>query len=227
MRPKPQFASATGLPIGSDMKPTASPPGKHSIRNWHCCQDRRNEVVDEQPRRKTRLPESNRLGKPHGSPLVLPDTPEVMQAWIIRWQRFTEQVTAWNGIRLKCEEDEERITTLRAQLVDACPITRTANTLAEALALARQASSDAKSGQIAAQKLNDEVLRLRAALATAEAESCEPKSGVTHGQNNGPLPLEFSGSASRAYPSRRCRITSNASRKCNNISPTRGSRRPV
>src|SRR5208282_4371007 len=102
---------------------------------------------------------------------VAPDAPEVMQAWLIQWQRFTEQVTVWKGIRLKCQEDEQRITTLRAQLVDACPITRTAKTLAEGLALARQAISDAKSGQTAAQKLNDEVLRLQAALATAEAES--------------------------------------------------------
>ncbi|MGA2699471.1 MAG: AAA family ATPase [Isosphaeraceae bacterium] len=135
-------------------------------------QDRRNEVVDEHAAAKDTLAGIEQAWQAAWHPAgVAPDAPEVMQAWLIQWQRFTEQVTVWKGIRLKCQEDEQRITTLRAQLVDACPITRTAKTLAEGLALARQAISDAKSGQTAAQKLNDEVLRLQAALATDEAES--------------------------------------------------------
>ncbi len=135
-------------------------------------QDRRNEVVEEHAAARDADAGIEHAWQAAWHPAgVAPDTPEVMQAWIIRWQRFIEQVAVWKGIRLKCQEDGEQIITLRAQLVNACPLTRTANTLAEGLALARQASSDAKSGQIAAQKLNDEVLRLRAALATAEAAS--------------------------------------------------------
>lgn len=100
---------------------------------------------------------------------IAADSTEVMLAWLIRWRRFTEQVTVWNGMRLKCQEDEQRNIALKCQLTDACPITQTTKTLVEGLALARQASTNATSGQIGAQKLNDEVLRLQAALVTAEA----------------------------------------------------------
>ncbi len=102
---------------------------------------------------------------------ITPDAPEVMEAWLIRWHRFTEQVTAWDSIRLKCQEDEQRITSLKAQLFDACPITQKAKTLIEALALARKAISDAKDGKAAVDKLVHEVLRLKAAVTIAETAS--------------------------------------------------------
>jgi len=102
---------------------------------------------------------------------ISPDAPEVMQARLTRWQRFSEQVAAWEAMRLKCAEAEQRITDLKAQLAGACPTTQTTKTLAEGLALARQATTDAKSGQTAAQSLKDEVLRLQAALTTADAEA--------------------------------------------------------
>lgn len=92
-----------------------------------------------------------------------------MQAWLVQWQRFTEQVTVWQANRLKCREDEQRISALKAQLADACPVARTAKTLAEGLALARQASTDAKTRQADAQKRGEEVIRLQGVLATAEA----------------------------------------------------------
>jgi uncharacterized protein YhaN len=100
---------------------------------------------------------------------ISPEAPEVMQAWLVRWQRFTEQVAAWTGIRLKRREDAQQIFDLRNQLAEACPITHEAKTLTAGLVLARQAIADAKSSQTAAQKLHDEVHRLQAALASAEA----------------------------------------------------------
>jgi uncharacterized protein YhaN len=100
-----------------------------------------------------------------------PESPEVMQPWLIRWHQFTEKVTAWHAMRLKCGEDEQLIASLRAQLAGACPITRQTKTLAEGLALARQAIADAKNDQAAAEKLKDEVLRRRSALDTALRES--------------------------------------------------------
>ena len=92
-------------------------------------------------RRRTRLPKLNRHGKPHGVPPVLrPEAPEIKQAWLVRWLRFSEDVAAWQGIRLKCEEVKQQIAALREQLADACPITQTAKTLAEGLVLAHVAS---------------------------------------------------------------------------------------
>jgi hypothetical protein len=100
---------------------------------------------------------------------IAPDSPEVMQTWLVQWQRFSEQVTLSKSDRFKCQEDEERIIALKAQLADVCPLTLTAKTLAEALALARQASTDAKTSQAASQKLGEDVIRLQATLETAEA----------------------------------------------------------
>jgi uncharacterized protein YhaN len=98
-----------------------------------------------------------------------------MQAWLSRWQRFTEEVAAWHRMRLQCQEDEQEIADLRSELVEACPITRTAKTLAEGLALARQASAEAKSAQISGEKLSDEVTRLRVALETADAKAARAR----------------------------------------------------
>jgi len=153
------------------------------IAAWHTLhqklallEDRRNEVGDEHTAAKDALAGIEQAWQAAWHTAgVTPDAPEVMLAWLIEWQRFTEQVTVWKGVRLKCQEDEQRIANLRAHLVDACPITRTAKTLAEGLALARQAISNAKNSQTAAQTLNDEVVRLRAALTTVEAESVRAK----------------------------------------------------
>jgi uncharacterized protein YhaN len=133
-------------------------------------QDRREQVVDEHAAAEDALAEIEQAWQAAWRPAgISPEAPEVMQAWLDRWQRFTEQVAAWNGIRSKRREDEQQITDLRGQLADACPITHTAKTLTAGLALARQVIAGANSGQTAAQKLNDEVHRLQAALATAEA----------------------------------------------------------
>ena len=97
MRPKPLFASVTRWPIGCDMKPTASPLGTRSIRNWHCCKTAANEIVDEHAAAKDTLAEIEQAWQAAWHPAgIAPDTPEVMQAWLIRWQRFTEQVAVWN-----------------------------------------------------------------------------------------------------------------------------------
>ena len=151
---------------------------------------------------------SNGIGRRHGTPPVSHRTAGIHAGVVSQWHRFTEQVIVWKGIRLKCQEDvatHHRL--MRARLVDACPITRTAKTLAEGLALAR-ASSDAKSSLTAAQKLNDEVLRLQAALATAEAES------MRHQKRRDTWPEQWSAAIGvlglhgpPAYSSRRCRTT--------------------
>lgn len=144
-------------------------------------QDRRKNVVNEHAAATdalVRIEQAWQSAWQHAG--IEPDPPEAMQPWLIRWQRFTEQVTACKGMRLKRQEDEQQITALRAQLVDACPITRTSKTLAEGLALARQASADARSGQTAAEKLHDEVLRLRAELTTLEAKSMQAQKRRDH-----------------------------------------------
>ena len=135
-------------------------------------QDRHKQVVDEHSAAQdtlARLEEAWQAAWQSAG--VAPDAPEVMQTWLSRWQRYTEQVAAWNGIRLKCQEDRQHIANLRLQLVEACPATRIAKTLAEGLALARQAISDAKIAQSDAEKLNEEVIRLKATLAAANEEA--------------------------------------------------------
>ena len=124
------------------------------------------------PRRKTRSPESNRPGKPHGSSPVLHPTHRKScrlgssggsgsSNKSPRGTVFDSSAKRTNNGSLTCGRNWPK----------PVPITRTAKTLTEGLALARQASSDARSVQTAAQKLNDEVIRLKAALATANAEA--------------------------------------------------------
>jgi uncharacterized protein YhaN len=139
-------------------------------------QDRRKQVVDEHAAANDTLVGIEQTWQAAWHPAgITPDTPEAMQAWLIRWQQFTDQVTAWKGMRLKFQEESQRITALRAQLNDGCPITKKATTLAGGLALARQAIADAKSNQTAVEKLKDEVFRLQSELATAEVESARAK----------------------------------------------------
>lgn len=146
------------------------------VAAWHTLhqklellQDRRRQIVHEHVAANEHFASIEQAWQAAWQPAgIAPDAPEVMLAWLIRWQRFTEQMTMWVGARLKCREAEQRITALKAQLAEACPITQTATTLAEGLALARQASADAKSAQTAVQKLHDDILRLREQLATAE-----------------------------------------------------------
>jgi uncharacterized protein YhaN len=102
---------------------------------------------------------------------VSPDTPGVMQVWLSRWQRFIEQVTQWNCVQRKCQEDEQYLASLRSQLIEACPIARTAKSLVEGLALARQAGNDANDARAAARKLQEEIVRLKVALTAAIAEA--------------------------------------------------------
>ena len=52
-----------------------------------------------------------------------------------------------------------------------CPITKPTKTLAEALVLARQAAAEAKNQQAVAEKLKEEVIRLRTELDAAEEQS--------------------------------------------------------
>jgi uncharacterized protein YhaN len=147
------------------------------IAAWHTLQqklplleDRRTKVAGELAAAKDTLAGIEHAWQAIWHPVgIAPDSPEVMQAWIVQWQRFTEQVTVWKGSRLKCGEDDDRITALKAQLADVCPLTEPAKTLAEALALARQASAAAKTSQAAVQKQGEEILRLQGVMATAEA----------------------------------------------------------
>ena len=94
-------------------------------------------VRDEKAAAKAALHESNGIGKPPGTPPVFaPDSPESMQAWLIQ----VAQVCG-TGHRMERDSTEmsrrrQRIADLREQLVDACPVTRTAKTLSEGLALA-------------------------------------------------------------------------------------------
>jgi uncharacterized protein YhaN len=135
-------------------------------------QERRKQVTDEITAAKDSFARIELAWQTAWQPSgIAPDTPEVMEIWLGRWQRFTEQVTAWQDVRYRYQEDEQQITALRSQLVKACPGARAANTLAEGLALARQAGNDAKNAQSAAQALNDEVIRRKAALATAKADA--------------------------------------------------------
>src|SRR5207245_1682841 len=113
------------------------------VAAWHTLhqklellQDRRKQVEDEHAAAKDTLVGIDEAWQVAWQPAgIAPDAPEVMQAWLTRWQRFIEQVSSWKDIRLKCQEGEQQITALRAQLADACPITQTATTLAEGLAL--------------------------------------------------------------------------------------------
>ncbi|MGO9465692.1 MAG: AAA family ATPase [Isosphaeraceae bacterium] len=135
-------------------------------------QNRREEIEDERTAAEAALAMIKQAWQAAWRPSgISPETPEVMQAWLTRWQQFTERVIAWNGVRLECGQDQQQIDHLRAQLADACPITQTTKTLAEGLALARQVGTDAKNDQAAAEKLKDEVLRLRSEFDTAEKES--------------------------------------------------------
>jgi uncharacterized protein YhaN len=146
------------------------------VAAWHTLhqklgllKDRRKQFVDELAAANDTLAGIEQAWRAVWHPAgTTPDTPDVMQAWLIRWQRFAEQVNVWKGMRLKCQEDEQQITGLRAKLAETCPITQTVKTLEEGLALARQAINDAKSLQTAAQKLNDEIIRFKAALTSAE-----------------------------------------------------------
>lgn len=149
------------------------------VANWQTLQQklellqgRRKQLVDEQAAAKDTLVKIQEAWQAEWQRIeITPDSPEVMQAWLSRWQRFVEQVTSWKGIQLKCNEDEQRITKLKEQLSYSCPIAQTTKTLAEGLSLARQAVADAKAAQAAIEKHNDEVIRLRAALASAESEA--------------------------------------------------------
>lgn len=106
---------------------------------------------------------------------ITPATPEVMMAWLLRWQQFSQQAVEWNGSQLKCQEEERQIADLRSQLAEVCPATMAAKSLAEGLAIARQASIDAKNAQAASQKLSDEILRLQGELIAAEAQWARAK----------------------------------------------------
>jgi uncharacterized protein YhaN len=101
---------------------------------------------------------------------IAAESPQVMLGWLNHWHRLTERVSAWSALQLKCAEDERLIARLRAQLADMCPLTQNTKTLAEGVALTRQVGADAKNEQGAAEKLKEEILRLRSALQSAENE---------------------------------------------------------
>jgi uncharacterized protein YhaN len=135
-------------------------------------QERRKQVIDERTAgTESRVRIEQAWQAAWQSSGIVPDTPEAMQIWLSRWQRLTERVTAWHDVRFRCQEDEQQIASLRSQLAEACPIAGAAKTLAEGLALARQAGNDAENAQSAAQKLKDEVIRLKGALVTAKADA--------------------------------------------------------
>jgi uncharacterized protein YhaN len=108
---------------------------------------------------------------------VAPADPEVMQAWVGKWSRFRERVTAWRVEGQACRADQARIDSWRERLADACPATRAANTLSDALALARAAIEQARSARAVSDKSNEEVSRLERELTKAEkaAEQAEKR----------------------------------------------------
>jgi uncharacterized protein YhaN len=98
---------------------------------------------------------------------IVPESPEVMQTWLVKWQQYVGQVSNWVESKRKCKEDEERIACLKAQLSNACLITKDSPTLATALALAKKSVSDIETENNSAVKLRDDIARSEIAIQNA------------------------------------------------------------
>jgi uncharacterized protein YhaN len=104
------------------------------------------------------------------SSAIAPGTPEAMFSWRTSWDRLIQGITAWNELRLRCAADERQIVELRARLADTFPPSQETQTLAEGLALARQALALALANQTAAERLIEELARLQPELEAAEKD---------------------------------------------------------
>lgn len=101
---------------------------------------------------------------------IMPQSPTAMQAWLTRWQRLCELTNSWQESQHTLHIAEQQINSLREQLADACPATKTSKSLADGIARARQIAKEAREQQTAFSKAHDDIGRLRMRLTEAELQ---------------------------------------------------------
>ncbi len=104
---------------------------------------------------------------------ITPQSPAAMQAWLTRWHRNCELTLAWQENQQQLLFAEQQIATLRAQLAEACPVTKASKSLAEGIARAKLFAREAADQQTARNRAQDDMARLRARLTEAEAQQAQ------------------------------------------------------
>lgn len=107
---------------------------------------------------------------------ISPDSPKAMQTWLVNWAKLVERVVVWRENTQQCAEAKQRIDALLARLAKACPASRNAQTLVEALALTKRALAEAAAARAESVRLGEEVNRWQAAVEKAEDAEAKARS---------------------------------------------------
>lgn len=101
---------------------------------------------------------------------IAPETPAAMQAWLVKWSRFRDQVEVHADKQLEYEANQARIAEFRDALNSAYPPARDARSLVGGLALAKDAIAEADRHRANIEKAGEDLRRETIALQTAERE---------------------------------------------------------
>lgn len=133
-------------------------------------QTRREEVARQLTNVELRLNHTEQAWRQLWQPAgIVPQSPEVMQDWLTRWERYLADAAAWAETQDQLTDELRQISALRARLAESCPAAANAKTLVEGLTSARQLAKEVAERTSQAEKLQADVQRLNTDVAAAES----------------------------------------------------------
>lgn len=145
----------------------ATQAAQQRLQAW---QIRREEVARHLTNAELRLNQTEQAWRQLWQPAgIVPQSPEAMQDWLTRWERYLADVVSWAENQGQLTDELRQITAFLARLVESCPAAASAQTLAEGLTLARQLAKEVAEKTAQAEKLQADVQRLNTDVSTAES----------------------------------------------------------